>query len=238
MEGEVTAISFDDFDEVWEEEDAPAVPSPGRIEEIESRKPEVELTRIPGRVRDADFTRIGVLGVGSFGKVVLAKQKATGDLYALKFVSLARLQDRKQFDRALDERAILATLEHPHVVKLHFAFRVKGHAVLGFEYCAGGELFHHLCKKRVLDAKATAFYGAEIALALQCAHEAGVVYRDVKPENCAFAASRGAAAPSRHRRDSCPSDEVVAGFFFDFGPIRTASRPWCPAQASSTTGAT
>ena len=61
---------------------------------------------------------------------------------------------------------------------------MKGHAVLGFEYCAGGELFHHLCKKRVFDAKATAFYGAEIALALQCAHEAGVVYRDVKPENC------------------------------------------------------
>ena len=184
QEGEVTAISFDDFDEVWEEEDAPAVPSPARIR-AES-KTEVELTRIT-RVRDADFTRIGVLGVGSFGKVVLAKQKATGDLYALKFVSLARLQDRKQFDRALDERAILATLEHPHVVKLHFAFRVKGHAVLGFEYCAGGELFHHLCKKRVLDAKATAFYGAEIALALQClargcgvpcAHEdSGVVYR-------------------------------------------------------------
>ena len=129
QEGEVTAISFDDFDEVWEEEDAPAVPSPGRIEEIENKKTEVELTRVT-RVRDADFTRIGVLGVGSFGKVVLAKQKTTGDLYALKFVSLARLQDRKQFDRALDERAILATLEHPHVVKLHFAFRVKGHACL------------------------------------------------------------------------------------------------------------
>ena len=59
-EGEVTAISFDDFDEVWEEEDAPAVPSPGRIEEIENKKTEVELTRIT-RVRDADFTRIGVL---------------------------------------------------------------------------------------------------------------------------------------------------------------------------------
>ena len=222
MEGEVTAISFDDFDEVWEEEDAPAVPSPGRIEEIESRKPEVELTRIPGRVRDADFTRIGVLGVGSFGKVVLAKQKATGDLYALKFVSLARLQDRKQFDRALDERAILATLEHPHVVKLHFAFRVKGHAVLGFEYCAGGELFHHLCKKRVLDAKATAFYGAEIALALQCAHEAGVVYRDVKPENCFLdhrghlklgdfgLARAGVTSPFRGAHSVCGTPEYMA----------------------------
>ena len=221
QEGEVTAISFDDFDEVWEEEDAPAVPSPGRIEEIENKKTEVELTRIT-RVRDADFTRIGVLGVGSFGKVVLAKQKATGDLYALKFVSLARLQDRKQFDRALDERAILATLEHPHVVKLHFAFRVKGHAVLGFEYCAGGELFHHLCKKRVLDAKATAFYGAEIALALQCAHEAGVVYRDVKPENCFLdhrghlklgdfgLARAGVTSPFRGAHSVCGTPEYMA----------------------------
>ena len=46
--------------------------------------------------------------------------------------------------------------------------------------------------------------------------------------------SRGAAVPSRHRCDSCPSDEVVGGLFFDFGPIRTASRPQCPAQASTT----
>jgi chemotaxis protein histidine kinase CheA len=47
-----------------------------------------------------------------------------------------------------------------------------------------------------------------------------------------ISASRGAAAPSRHRCDSCPGEEAAAGFFSDFGPIRTASRPRCPAQAS------
>ena len=36
-----------------------------------------------------------------------------------------------------------------------------------------------------------------------------------------ISASRGAAAPSRHRRDSCPSHEVVAGFFFEFEAVRT-----------------
>ena len=39
----------------------------------------------------------------------------------------------------------------------------------------------------------------------------------------AISASRGAAVPSRHLRDSRPSDEVVGGFFFDFEAIRTAS---------------
>ena len=41
-----------------------------------------------------------------------------------------------------------------------------------------------MCRRRRLEPDAVAFYGAEIALALQCAHEHGVVYRDVKPENC------------------------------------------------------
>ena len=40
-----------------------------------------------------------------------------------------------------------------------------------------------------------------------------------------FAASRGAAAPSRHRRDSSPGEEVVAGFFFEFEAVRTDSGP-------------
>ena len=36
--------------------------------------------------------------------------------------------------------------------------------------------------------------------------------------------------PPRHQRDSCPSDEVVGGFIFDFGAVRT---PRCSAQAIS-----
>ena len=40
-----------------------------------------------------------------------------------------------------------------------------------------------------------------------------------------FSASRGAAGPSRHRRDSCPSDDVVGGFFCDFEAVRTVARP-------------
>ena len=39
-----------------------------------------------------------------------------------------------------------------------------------------------------------------------------------------ISASRGAAVPSRHRRDSFPSDEVVGGLLFDFEAVRTASK--------------
>mmetsp|Transcript_13712 Transcript_13712/g.42453 ORF Transcript_13712/g.42453 Transcript_13712/m.42453 type:complete len:282 (+) Transcript_13712:214-1059(+) len=175
-------------------------PSPARLPDVSDDAPRAELAAISveheaGRpeVSDADFERLGVLGLGSFGKVVLARHKTTRALYALKLVSLARLVDQKQVERMLEEKRVLEGLEHPCVVRLHFAFRTPGHACLGFEYCAGGELFHHLCRRRRLEPDAVAFYGAEIALALQCAHEHGVVYRDVKPENCIVAGD--AAAP-------------------------------------------
>ena len=43
-----------------------------------------------------------------------------------------------------------------------------------------------------------------------------------------ISASRCVETPSRHRRDSCPSDEVVGGFFFEFEAIRIETR--CSAQ--------
>jgi hypothetical protein len=53
-----------------------------------------------------------------------------------------------------------------------------------------------------------------------------------------ISASGGAAVPSRHLHESSPGEEVVGGLFFDFEPIRTASRPrfaQVPACASATT---
>ena len=45
--------------------------------------------------------------------------------------------------------------------------------------------------------------------------------REMEAKGGTISASRGAAVPSRHRRDSCPSDEAVGGFFFEFEAVRT-----------------
>ena len=181
-EGEVTAISFDDFDEVWEEEDAPAVPSPVRIEEIENKKTEVELTRIT-RVRDADFTRIGVLGVGSFGKVVLAKHLGTGNVFALKITTKEFLHSKTAIDCTIEERDALARIEHPFLVKLLAAFQTKSKVYLVMEYIIGGELFSHLNNRAFFLEPEARFYAAEVVLALEYLHKVGIIHRDLKPEN-------------------------------------------------------
>mmetsp|Transcript_14799 Transcript_14799/g.59258 ORF Transcript_14799/g.59258 Transcript_14799/m.59258 type:complete len:549 (-) Transcript_14799:172-1818(-) len=138
--------------------------------------------KVPG---DGDFERLSVLGVGSFGRVVLCRYR--GDRYAVKLVAYTKLTNPKHLERTLVERDVLAeTLEagHAHVVDLVFAYRTPYHFALVFEFCPGGELFHQLAKYRTLDAKTSAFYAAELLLALDHAHSRGVVYRDVKPENC------------------------------------------------------
>ena len=49
--------------------------------------------------------------------------------------------------------------------------------------------------------------------------------REMEAKGGTISASRGAAVPSRHRRDSSPGEEVVGGLIFDFEPFLTASRP-------------
>lgn len=84
-------------------------------------------------VSDSDFERLSVLGVGSFGKVVLARHRRSGIRYAIKVIALSRLTLRKQLERTQLERDVLVGLEHAFIVKLYYAYRVPGHVALVFE---------------------------------------------------------------------------------------------------------
>jgi len=130
-----------------------------------------------------DFEMVRVLGKGSFGKVMLCKKIDTGMLYAIKVLKKQHVVKRKQVAHTKTERSVLGLVDHPFVVKLHYAFQTgdKLHFVLDF--CSGGELFFHLGRAGRFTEKLGMFYSAEIALALGHLHTKGVVYRDLKPEN-------------------------------------------------------
>lgn len=78
---------------------------------------------------------------------------------------------------------ILEKLNHPFIVKLHYAFQTPEKLYFVIDFLNGGELFWHLRKEHRFSEDRTRFYAAEIVLALECLHKNGVIYRDLKPEN-------------------------------------------------------
>ncbi|MCJ1335160.1 serine/threonine protein kinase psk1 [Bachmanniomyces sp. S44760] len=143
-----------------------------------------DITR---KMTAVDFEPLSCLGKGSFGTVLLVKHSATGRLYAQKHFKKASLTVHKRLvEQTKTERVILESVNrHPFVVKLYYAFQDQEKLYLILEYAQGGELFSHLAAERMFSHETAAFYMAEMVLALEHLHSTvGVVYRDLKPENC------------------------------------------------------
>jgi serum/glucocorticoid-regulated kinase 2 len=131
----------------------------------------------------SDFQLLKVVGKGSFGKVMQVKKKDTGAIYAMKVLKKDHLIKRKQVAHTKTERKVLASIDHPFVVSLRFAFQTETKLYMILDYFTGGELFFHLKAQQRFSEELARFYAAEIALALDCLHRNNIVYRDLKPEN-------------------------------------------------------
>uniref|UniRef100_A0A8C5UCR3 Ribosomal protein S6 kinase n=1 Tax=Malurus cyaneus samueli TaxID=2593467 RepID=A0A8C5UCR3_9PASS len=133
----------------------------------------------------SQFELLKVLGQGSFGKVFLVRKITPPDsnhLYAMKVLKKATLKVRDRV-RTKIERDILADVNHPFVVKLHYAFQTEGKLYLILDFLRGGDLFTRLSKEVMFTEEDVKFYLAELALGLDHLHSLGIIYRDLKPEN-------------------------------------------------------
>ena len=92
----------------------------------------------------SDFEQIKVVGRGGFSRVVLARKKDTGRLYAIKILRKDSLIDQNQISPILSERKVLEQLDHPFLIQLHWAFQTNKELFFVMDICTGGELFCHL----------------------------------------------------------------------------------------------
>ncbi|XP_069749742.1 ribosomal protein S6 kinase alpha-6 isoform X3 [Narcine bancroftii] len=137
------------------------------------------------RADPTQFELLKVLGQGSFGKVFLVRKAVgpdAGQLYAMKVLKKATLKVRDRV-RTKMERDILVEVNHPFIVKLHYAFQTEGKLYLILDFLRGGDVFTRLSKEVMFTEEDVKFYLAELALALDHLHSLGIVYRDLKPEN-------------------------------------------------------
>lgn len=130
-----------------------------------------------------NFEFLKMLGKGTFGKVILCREKASGHLYAIKILKKEVIIQKDEVAHTLTENRVLRTTSHPFLISLKYSFQTADRLCFVMEYVNGGELFFHLSRERIFSEDRTRFYGAEIISALAYLHEEGIIYRDLKLEN-------------------------------------------------------
>lgn len=130
------------------------------------------------------FEGEALVGEGGFARVYRARQPAFDRLVAVKVLSNVQPDDRafRQFDR---ERASIGSLSgHPNIVTVYEAgLTGAGVPYLAMEYLPNGSLADRLDRDGPLPWLEVAHIGIRLAGALESAHHAGLLHRDVKPEN-------------------------------------------------------
>ncbi|KAJ8720468.1 hypothetical protein PYW07_012511 [Mythimna separata] len=139
--------------------------------------------RDPRRITLEKFEFVKVLGKGTFGKVVLSREKGTGKLYAMKILKKNLIIQKDEVAHTITENRVLKKTKHPFLTALRYSFQTADRVCFVMEYANGGELFFHLSRERSFSEERTRFYGAEIVSALGYLHAEGIIYRDLKLEN-------------------------------------------------------
>ncbi|XP_060583592.1 cAMP-dependent protein kinase catalytic subunit PRKX-like isoform X1 [Ruditapes philippinarum] len=131
----------------------------------------------------SDYEILSTIGTGTFGRVVLARNRETRNYFALKVMAITDVIRLRQVEHVTNEKEILSSITHPFIVNMFWANHDDTFLYMLMEYVPGGEVFSYLRNYGRFSNTMANFYASEIVSALEYLHSRSIVYRDLKPEN-------------------------------------------------------
>jgi eukaryotic-like serine/threonine-protein kinase len=148
----------------------------------ETRHPDDQDEDWSGR-RVGEFQILRRLGRGGMGQVFLAEQTSLKRKVAVKMLRPELSANNNSLQRFKAEAEAVAKLNHANIVQIYAIGEQDGNHYMALEYVEGRNLRDYLNRKGPPDLPVCLSLMRQIANALQRAHEAGFIHRDVKPEN-------------------------------------------------------
>jgi DNA-binding beta-propeller fold protein YncE len=137
----------------------------------------------PSTAQFAGYRVESVAGRGGMGIVYKATQLGLDRPVALKVIAAGLLGDPRIRERFLRESRAAAAIEHPNVIPIHDYGECDGQAYIAMRFVDGDDLRERVAATGPLAPALAATIVAHVAGALDAAHDAGLVHRDVKPAN-------------------------------------------------------
>lgn len=130
------------------------------------------------------YTILRRIGAGGMSTVYLAQSNVNTPLVVLKVLDGKLLHETEFLKRFIQEYGIISKLHTPHVVKIFDQGYSDDHMYIAMEYFSGGDLKDKI--DQGMDADEAIDDLAQMAKGLEAIHAAGVVHRDLKPQNIMF----------------------------------------------------
>lgn len=177
------------------------------------------------------YTKVRVLGKGSFGAAWLIQRKKDGVQFVAKEVKLTGMKPAER-EAAKHEITMLRNLNHPNITRYVDHFETGGALFIVMEYANGGDLYTKIKNRRGVrfSEKEVLHYFSQLCLALYHMHEKRVLHRDLKTQNV-FLTSDGVIklgdfGISTVLRNTYELKKTVCGTPYYFSPELCQNKPY------------
>ena len=178
----------------------------------------------------AHYELKGPLGSGAMGTVYEAHDSSLDRPVAIKVLRAEVADNPETVTRFVFEARAAARVNHRNLAHIYFVGEQDGHRFFAMEYVPGRTLEEHIAKKGSLDIEEAVDILVQTATGLSAAHQAGVVHRDVKPQNIKIRPDGGVKLLDFGLSKSFSGDVAVTGAGRIMGTPRYMSPEQCRGE--------